>query len=65
VAAYNAGAPQALLWRSYCFGPGLAEYYSKVNFTQTRGYLEKVLRSRNHYRDVHGDRRAERGSPQR
>lgn len=63
VAAYNAGAPQALLWRSYCFSPDAAEYYSKVNFTQTRGYLEKVLRSRAHYRDVHGDRRSERGLP--
>jgi soluble lytic murein transglycosylase len=63
VAAYNAGAPQALLWRGYCFSPESAEYYSKVNFTQTRGYLEKVLRSRALYRDIHGDRRAERGLP--
>lgn len=54
VAAYNAGSPQALLWRSYCFGPEPAEYFTKVNFSQTRGYLEKVLRSRAHYRDVYG-----------
>jgi soluble lytic murein transglycosylase len=54
VAAYNAGAHQALLWRSYCFSPEPAEYFTKVNFSQTRGYLEKVLRSRAHYRDVHG-----------
>lgn len=57
VAAYNAGEPQALLWRGYCFGPEPAEYFTKVNFTQTRGYLEKVLRSRAQYREVYGDRR--------
>jgi soluble lytic murein transglycosylase len=57
VAAYNAGEAQALLWRSYCFSPDPAEYFTKVNFTETRGYLEKVLRSRAHYREVYGDRR--------
>jgi len=63
VAAYNAGEPQALLWRSYCFSPDAAEYFTKVNFTETRGYLEKVLRSRAHYREIYGDRREEREAP--
>jgi len=65
VAAYNAGEPQARLWRGYCFSSDPAEYFTKVNFSQTRGYLEKVLRSRAHYRDVYGDRRGERAVPPR
>ena len=53
VAAYNAGEPQALLWRGYCFSEEPAEYFTKVNFTETRGYLEKVLRSSAHYREIY------------
>ena len=37
VAAYNAGEPQAQLWRSYCYSFEPAEYLSKVGFPQTRG----------------------------
>ncbi len=49
VAAYNAGAPPARLWRSYCFGPDPMEYLTKVAFEETRDYLRKVLTSREHY----------------
>lgn len=52
-AAYNAGEPQALVWRSWCFSDEPAEYYTKTNFSQTRGYLEKVLRSWAHYREIY------------
>lgn len=50
VAAYNAGEPQARLWRSYCVGGGRPEFLSKVGFAETRAYLERVLRSRERYR---------------
>jgi soluble lytic murein transglycosylase len=54
VAAYNAGEPQARLWRSYCYSFDPAEYYSKVGFLQTRRYLEKVLSSRAQYAELYG-----------
>jgi soluble lytic murein transglycosylase len=54
VAAYNAGEPQAQLWRSYCYSLDPAEYFSKVGFSQTRGYLAKVLSSRAQYAELYG-----------
>ncbi len=50
IAAYNAGEPQARLWRSYCVTDSVPELISKVGFAQTRGYLQRVLRSRELYR---------------
>jgi soluble lytic murein transglycosylase len=52
VAAYNAGEPQAALWRSYCFSPEMAEFFTKVTFQETRTYLRKVLTSRAHYDEL-------------
>jgi soluble lytic murein transglycosylase-like protein len=54
VAAYNAGPPPARLWRSYCYSGEIAEYYSKVSYGETRGYLRKVLGSWMQYRDIYG-----------
>ena len=54
VASYNAGEPQARLWRSYCFTDDPAEYLSKVGFQETRNYLRKVFTSRGQYRDLYG-----------
>ena len=59
VAAYNAGVAQAELWRRYCATDEPAEYLTKVSFGETRGYLEKVLRSWGEYRDLYRQRRAE------
>ena len=53
VAAYNAGEPQAQLWRTYCYSRDPAEYFSKVGFQQTRGYLAKVLSSRAQYTELY------------
>lgn len=53
VAAYNAGEPQAALWRSYCFSPAFDEYFTKVGFKETRGYLRRVLTSRAHYAELY------------
>jgi soluble lytic murein transglycosylase len=54
VTAYNAGEEQTRLWKSYCYSREPAEYFSKVGFPQTRGYLRKVLSSRNQYRELYG-----------
>jgi soluble lytic murein transglycosylase len=53
VAAYNAGEPQAALWREYCFSSEPEEYFTKVGFRETRNYLAKVLGSWARYRDLY------------
>lgn len=53
VAAYNAGEPQAALWRTYCFGRDADEYYTKVTFQETRGYLADVMASRDQYDELY------------
>ncbi|MEM9595255.1 MAG: transglycosylase SLT domain-containing protein [Acidobacteriota bacterium] len=53
VAAYNAGEPQAELWRTYCQSDEREEYLTKVTFRETRGYLIKVLSSYAHYTDLY------------
>lgn len=55
VTAYNAGEDLARLWQAYCFSQEPEEYFSKVGFRQTRGYLEKVLRSRAYYAELYAD----------
>jgi soluble lytic murein transglycosylase len=54
VAAYNAGEPQAALWRSYCWSREPEEFYTKVAFRETRGYLGRVLASRRIYAELYG-----------
>jgi soluble lytic murein transglycosylase len=53
VAAYNAGEFQSRLWSAYCFSNEEAEYLTKVGFKETSAYLERVLRSREHYRELY------------
>ncbi len=53
IAAYNAGEPQAELWRRYCLSDEHVEFLTKVAFRETRGYLTKVLTSREHYRELY------------
>lgn len=53
VAAYNAGEDLARLWQAYCYSPEPEEFFSKVGFRQTRGYLEKVLTSRAQYAEIY------------
>lgn len=55
VAAYNAGEPQAELWKRYCRSGEPEEYLSKVAFRETRDYLVKVLTSRAHYAELYAD----------
>ncbi len=53
IAGYNAGEPQAELWRRYCLSDEDVELLTKVAFRETRGYLTKVLTSREHYRELY------------
>ncbi len=53
IAAYNAGEPQAELWRRYCLSDEEVEFLTKVAFGETRSYLTKVLTSREHYRELY------------
>ncbi len=55
VAAYNAGEAQAGLWRRYCLSDEPQEFLTKVSFRETRGYLTKVLTSREHYRELYAN----------
>jgi soluble lytic murein transglycosylase len=55
-AAYNAGPRQASLWDTYCYSRESDEFYTKVSFGETRGYIDNVLRNRAHYREIYGDR---------
>ncbi|MGH9380051.1 MAG: transglycosylase SLT domain-containing protein [Thermoanaerobaculia bacterium] len=54
LASYNAGEDQAGLWRSYCFSPDPAEYFTKVGFPETRAYLVKVVESWVRYEELYG-----------
>jgi soluble lytic murein transglycosylase len=49
VTAYNAGEAEVRLWRSYCYSGESEEFFSKVPFAETRGYLRHVLASRLEY----------------
>ncbi len=53
IAGYNAGEPQAELWRRYCLSDEDVELLTKVAFRETRSYLTKVLTSREHYRELY------------
>lgn len=52
-AAYNAGEPQARLWKSYCFSQEPEEYFAKVGFRETRAYLRRVLTTMAHYEELY------------
>lgn len=53
IAAYNAGEPQAALWRRYCFSDEPAELLAKITFRETRNYVVKVLTSHANYRNLY------------
>lgn len=53
IAAYNAGEPQARLWRDYCESADPAEYVTKIGFRQTRAYVARVLTSWERYRELY------------
>ncbi len=54
IAAYNAGEAQAGLWRRHCYTSGADEYFTKVGFSETRNYLERVFHNVAQYHDLYG-----------
>ena len=63
VAAYNAGEPQAALWRRYCFSDDAAEFFTKVTFRETRNYVLKVHNSHAHYVSLYANTYSEPSRP--
>lgn len=63
IAAYNAGEPQAELWRRYCLSDDPAELLTKIAFRETRHYVARVLTSRAHYRELYAPREDLENSP--
>jgi soluble lytic murein transglycosylase len=53
VTAYNAGAPQTRLWRSWCYSPEMEEFFSKIGSREARGYLGRVLTGRAQYSELY------------
>jgi soluble lytic murein transglycosylase len=54
LAAWDAGEPQAMLWRTYCYAPGqLDEYFTKMGSDDARAFLRRVLTSRAHYAELY------------
>src|SRR5262249_6849086 len=66
LAAYNAGLSRANAWLKWGDFREPAEFVETVPFTQTRGYIQAVLRNADAYRRIYGtNQRASlsRGSP--
>ena len=57
VAAYNAGDRQVALWRTHCYSRDAAEFMTKISFSETRAYVERVLGARERYRELYQDAR--------
>jgi len=56
LAAYNAGMTRAKAWLTWADFQEPAEFVETVPFTQTRGYIQAVLRNADAYRRIYGPR---------
>ncbi len=56
LAAYNAGMTRAKAWMTWADFQEPAEFVETVPFTQTRGYIQAVLRNADAYRRIYGPR---------
>jgi soluble lytic murein transglycosylase len=56
LAAYNAGMTRAKSWLTWGDFQEPAEFVETVPFTQTRGYIQAVLRNADAYRRIYGPR---------
>jgi soluble lytic murein transglycosylase len=56
LAAYNAGAKRADRWITWGNFEEPAEFVETIPFTETRGYVQSVLRNRDMYRRLYGPR---------
>ncbi|MFL6262249.1 MAG: transglycosylase SLT domain-containing protein [Thermoanaerobaculia bacterium] len=52
-AAYDAGEPEVMLWRSQCFTQEPEELYTKIGTSGTRDYARRVLASREQYGELY------------
>jgi hypothetical protein len=53
LAAHQAGEPQALVWKSWCFTAEPDEYYTKIGSRETRDYVGRVLGSQGQYAELY------------
>ena len=53
LAAYNAGATRAADWIQWAEFPEPAAFVETIPFTETRGYVQAVLRNRETYRKIY------------
>lgn len=52
-AAYNAGEPRAIVWRSHCFTSEPEEYFTKIASRDIRDYVRRVLAGQRHYEELY------------
>ena len=65
LAAYNAGATRAKTWISWRDFPEPAAFVETIPFTETRGYVQAVLRNRETYRKIYDGSTARTTTPSR
>lgn len=53
VAAYEAGEPRALVWRSYCFTAEPEEYFTKIGSREIRDYVRRILAGQRQYEELY------------
>ena len=53
-AAYNAGPHQVALWSRLAPAPGDDEFFSSINFDETKQYVRKVMNSYERYGEIYG-----------
>jgi soluble lytic murein transglycosylase-like protein len=53
VAAYDAGEPETLVWRSQCFSQEPEELYTKIGTSETRDYVRRVFAAWEQYGELY------------
>ncbi|MGH9484518.1 MAG: lytic transglycosylase domain-containing protein [Terriglobales bacterium] len=56
LAGYNAGGNRVTQWKQQFAGLALDAFIESVPFTQTRNYIQAVLRNAEHYREIYDSR---------
>jgi len=65
LAAYNAGKSRVNEWESWATFREPAEFVETIPFTETREYVQSVLRNAELYRRIYGDRISEAATARR
>jgi soluble lytic murein transglycosylase len=53
VAAYDAGEPEAVVWRNQCFSQEPEELYTKIGTSSTRDYVRRVMAAWEQYEELY------------